>query len=103
MTRDTTAWKKFGTGCAKLLNGRRFPASSGGVVDVEGPEVLGQCKLVQECSLAELTRIVSGLDLVAAKAGKRSVAFIKLRSGRGNQTPILAVVNATAWFKEETT
>jgi hypothetical protein len=93
-------FKKLERECARLLDGFRYPANTGGPIDVENQDVVAQCKLVQELSLAELTRLVVAIETVAKTRGKRGVVFVKLRAGRGHETPLLAVVDASRWMQE---
>ena len=90
-------FKQFERTCAALINGVRFPANQGGKVDVKSDRILGQCKLVQALSLAEMTRLVVEIEAEAEKVGKRGMLFVKLRSGKGRPTPLLVVMSGAKW------
>ena len=95
-------WKAFERACALLIGGKRKPANSGHKIDVESDQYAGQCKEVQELSLAQLTRLVAEIDAEASRMsfGKRGLVFVKLRSGRGHPTPTLVVQSAASWKEE---
>ena len=102
-------WKAFERECAALINGHRKPANSGHKIDVESENVrtedavfgvVGQCKEVQDLSLAQLTRLVVEVDAEAGRVNKRGLVFVKLRSGRGHPTPTLVVQSAASWKEE---
>lgn len=90
-------FKQFERVCAQLIGGDRFPANQGGDVDVESDTLSGQCKLVKNMPLAELSRQVVQIEAAAKKKGKRGVLFIKHRNGRGNPTPLLVIMTEENW------
>lgn len=92
-------WKQFERDIARLLGGRRYPANTGGGLDVEGAGLVAQCKLVRRLSLGELSELA---EQVARDAGptRTGVVAVKLRRGRGRPTPILIVQTAAEWVKQ---
>ena len=91
-------WKAFERYCAALIGGKRFPANTGERFDVmnaktlEEATLLGQCKHVATMPLAELTRLV--VEVERNSGDKLGVVFVKLRAGKGVETPALAVMTA---------
>ena len=94
-------FKRFERMCADLIHGTRYPANTGGKIDVESQEWAGQCKIVAECSLEALTKMVEETQAVAAKKGKRGVLLIRVKRGRGVKAPTLAVLTSETWEVEE--
>lgn len=86
------AWKQFERDSADLIGGKRKWANSGERLDVESEFFIGQCKLVQRLSLAELTALA--VEMRAAIPDKFGVVFTKLRAGKGKRTPILVTMEA---------
>ena len=82
-----SAWKEFERSAARLFGGFRYWANAGARTDVEGTilgkKVAVQCKLVKTLSLEALTRLAEekGIDVVC----------VKVRRGRGKQSPMLVV------------
>lgn len=95
------AWKQRERAVAKLIGGERVPAdlkgAMPGLVDVESDRFIGQVKEVAALPLAELTRLVVGIEAEATKVGKAGVVFVKLRAGRGVTTPLLVVQSEASW------
>ena len=92
-----TNWKDHERACAALISGHRYPANSGGKVDVASERYVAQCKEVKELSLAGLTRLVQDTDAEAAKVRKRGVVFVKLKTGRGVPSVTLVVQSVESW------
>jgi hypothetical protein len=92
-----TAWKHEERAVARLLGGTRYPANSGGRVDVESPRVLAQVKHRRVCSLAELERLALELEALGRARGKLGVVIVKRRAGRGTPTPRLVIMTATVY------
>ncbi len=63
-------WKHEERHVARLLGGTRYPASSGGRVDVEGPGVVAQVKHVQRLSLAHLEALAVEIAQVGRERSK---------------------------------
>jgi len=84
------AWKAFEATAAALFHGRRFWANSGERTDFAGRIgkhlVRGQCKLAKTLSLEGLTKLAEepGVDVVC----------VKVRRGRGKESPTLVVFTA---------
>lgn len=82
---------------AALIGGRRYPANSGGRVDVEGPAVVAQVKHVRTCSLASLEALAVEMSAIGRKRGKVGLVVVKRRAGRGQQTPRLIVLTESSF------
>ena len=90
-------WKQEERQVARLLGGRRYPANSGGRVDVEGPHVVAQVKHVRQLSLAQLEALALEMQAVGSERGKIGLVVVKRRAGRGQATPRLIVMTEEAW------
>ncbi len=90
-------WKAEERHVARLLGGHRYPANSGGRVDVEGPSVVAQVKHVQRLSLAHLETLAVEMERLGRQRGKVGLVVVKRRAGRGQRTPRLIVVNEATW------
>ncbi len=90
-------WKAEERRAAALLGGRRYPANSGGLIDVEASRVLAQVKHVNRLSLAALERLALEAEQAGLKKGKAGIVIVKRRAGRGTRTPRLVVLTEPAW------
>lgn len=90
-------WKAFERSVAALFEGRRFWANSGEAVDIEGPTVVAQCKLVKRLSLEELTQLAETAERQAAPKLKAGVVAVKCRRGSGRASPTLIVMTERMW------
>jgi hypothetical protein len=81
-----------------LVGGKRYPANQGGRVDVESPALIVQCKERRSLSLEQLTQLVEEIEVIAKGRGKRGLVAVKVRRGRGKQSPILIVQTAAQWY-----
>jgi hypothetical protein len=90
-------WKAEERHVARLLGGHRYPANSGGRVDVEGPGVVAQVKHVKTCSLARLEALAVEMAKVGHQRGKVGLVVLKRRAGRGQATPRLVVMTEAVW------
>ena len=90
-------WKQFERDAARLLGGRRYPANSGGRVDVESDRYVAQVKLVKTCSLASLEALAVEMEQIGAEKGKVGLVVVKRRAGRGTPTPPLVVMTEDAF------
>jgi hypothetical protein len=88
------AWKQFETRVAKMLDGRRFWANSGEQIDVESEDCVVQCKNVVRMSLTALTQLAWDAERQGKVKGKTGIVAVKLRCGKGIETPVLFVVTA---------
>lgn len=70
-------WKQEERQVARLLGGNRYPANSGGRVDVEA--------------------LPLEMQAVGAESGKVGVVVIKRRAGSGRDTPRLVVMTEEVW------
>lgn len=90
-------WKVHERRSAALIDGKRHTANQGGLVDVESDQLVGQCKHVASMSLSELTAHALAIEAEGVKRGKRAVLCVKLRSGKGVETPTLVIVTGSTW------
>ena len=90
-------WKAEERHVARLLGGSRYPANSGGRVDVEGPGIMAQVKHVKTCSLASLEALAVEMERLGAELGKVGLVVVKRRAGIGRETPRLVVLTQAAW------
>lgn len=82
---------------ARLLGGSRYPANSGGRVDVEAPGIMAQVKHVQRLSLARLEALALEIAELGRQRGKAGLVVVKRRAGRGQLTPRLVLMTEAAW------
>ncbi len=80
-------WKAEERHVARLLGGHRYPANSGGRVDVEGTSVVAQVKHVQRLSLAQLEALALDMADLGRERGKVGLVVVKRRAGRGQAAP----------------
>ncbi len=85
-------WKSTERDVARLLGGSRYPANSGGRIDVESSEYVAQVKHVQRMSLAQLEALAIEMERLGAEKSKVGLVVVKRRAGRGNPTPGLIVM-----------
>jgi len=91
------AWKAAERAAAKLIDGTRHKANSGGRVDVEGPHYIGSVKHVRVLSLAQLEALAVEMDHLGRERGKAGVVLVKRRAGQGTPTPFLVVMTEATW------
>ncbi len=84
-------WKQFERDVARLLGGERYPANSGGRIDVASDTYVAQVKHRKTMSLPELERWAVEMEQIGAEKGKVGLVVVKRRAGRGNPTPGLIV------------
>ena len=90
-------WKHEERAVARLLGGLRYPANSGGRVDVASARVLAQVKHVKTCSLASLEALAVEMERLGAERGKVGLVMVKRRAGVGTKTPRLVIMTETVW------
>ena len=90
-------WKHEERAVARLLGGSRYPANSGGRVDVEGPGIMAQVKHVQTLSLTHLEALALEMSDLGEKRGKVGLVVVKRRAGIVRETPRLGVLTEAAW------
>lgn len=86
---------------ARLLGGSRYPANSGGLVDVESCTYVAQVKNVARLSLAQLEELALEMATLGEEQGKVGIVVVKRKGGRGRETPRLIVLTETAWTELE--
>ncbi len=90
-------WKATERDVARLLGGRRYPANSGGRIDVESDTYVAQVKLVKTCSLASLEALAVEMAALGEERNKTGIVIVKRRAGRGTPTPPLVVMTEDAF------
>ncbi len=91
-------WKQFELEVARLLGGKRYPANSGGRVDVESPTLVAQVKHVQRLSLAQLELLAVEMEEIGKERGKVGVVAVKRRAGKGHSTRTLIILTEAAFL-----
>ena len=74
-------WKKFERQTARLVSGARYWANAGEAIDVESGAFVVQCKLVQQCSLAELEGLAEEAERQGQQKSKVGMVAIRRRLG----------------------
>lgn len=92
-----TGWKHRERQIARLFGGMRYPANTGGPVDVEGTAWVVQVKERGRLSLVELERLALEIDRIGNQKGKHGVLAVKRSAGRGRVTPWLLIVTEAVW------
>lgn len=92
-----TGWKKRELEAASILHGQRFPANTGGSVDVESAGYCVQVKARRVFSLKQIEAAVLEIDRVAQQKQKQGMVMLKRAAGKGKETPWLIVVTAATW------
>ncbi len=90
-------WKQFERDAARLLGGQRYPANSGGRVDVETDDVVAQVKHRKTMSVPELERWAVEMAALGEERNKTGIVIVKRRAGRGTPTPPLVVMTEDAF------
>ncbi len=93
-----THWKQFERDVARLLEGKRYPANSGGRIDVESAEYVAQVKHRKTMSVPELERWATEIEQIGAEKGKTGILVIKRRAGRGHSTRTLIILTEAAFL-----
>ena len=91
------SWKQLERDVAILVGGSRYPANTGDRVDVESLQHVVQCKERKSLSLEALTQLVEEIEQIATAKGKQGLVAVKVRRGKGKQSPILIVQSAIQW------
>ena len=92
-------FKEFEREVARLLSGVRFPANTGGAVDVASDTILASCKLRKIFGLNALAEEAERMERQAQGTLKVGVVAIKPRRGSGRKSPILIVMTAGEWAR----
>ena len=92
-----TGWKGAERKAAALINGKRYPASMGGPVDVESDGWCGQVKERRRLSLAQLETLALEITRIAETRRKAGVVIVKRSAGPGRPTPWLFIVTEQTW------
>jgi len=92
-------WKEAERRAAKMIDGQRYGANTGGLVDVESAFFVGQVKERKNLSLAQLEALVRLITEVGKTKGKAGIVLVKRSAGSGNRTPWLVVMDEDAFRK----
>ncbi len=95
------AWKHEERNVARMLGGHRYPANSGGRVDVESDQYVAQVKLVKTLSLAQLEELCLEMEQIGSEKGKVGFVVVKPKKGRCRKSSRLFVLSEDAWRKLE--
>jgi len=91
-----TQWKAFERQMAALIGGKRYPANTGGSVDIESELFVGQCKEVRTMSLAALSTLAEEISTVGRLGkGKLGIVCTRFKQGRG-KTRAVPLVTMTS-------
>ncbi len=93
------AWKHEERRVARMLSGHRYPANSGGRVDVESDQYVAQVKLVKTLSLAQLEELCVEMTALGQEQGKLGLVTVKRRAGKGIHTERLICMTEAVWKK----
>lgn len=100
-------WKQFERDCAALFGTERFKANTGGSLDFESDDAVGQCKLVKTLSLEQLSKFAEKAATDGFAKQKVGVLCVKVARGRGwkkkaeAKAPMIVAMTAEtfdAWF-----
>lgn len=91
------AWKQFERDSAEMFGAKRFWSNSGERFDFSSGSVLGQCKLTKNLSLEALTQLAEEVQVEATKTGRLGVVCVKVRRGKGKDSPIMVVMTEAMW------
>ena len=89
-----TTWKRMEREAASLLHGARYPANTGGQVDVESARVVAQVKNVRVFSLTRMELEAEAIARLGAAKNKTGILMVKRSAGKGKTTPWLIVMTA---------
>ncbi len=95
------AWKQAERKVARIVGGHRYPANSGGLVDVESCTYVAQVKNVARLSLAQLEELALEMATLGEEQDKVGIVVVKRKGGRGRETPRLIIMAETAWRELE--
>ena len=94
-----TGWKKAERDVARKVGGTRYPANTGGRVDVESKDHLIQIKERQRCSMREAEAIAVEMERLATQKSPPRIGtfWFKRSAGRGVETPWLVIMTEATW------
>jgi len=92
-------WKHREREVAAKVRGRRYPANTGGRVDVENDAFVIQVKERKTLSLAQIEALVLEMDRLGAQKSppKCGAVWAKRSAGAGRETPWLVIVSDATW------
>ena len=82
---------------ASLLHGSRYPANTGGQVDVESATIVAQVKNVKVFPLPRIEREAEAIGRVGNAKNKTGILMVKRSAGKGKPTPWLIVMTASTF------
>ena len=94
-------WKAAERDAASILHGARYPANTGGKVDVESSSVVALVKIVRVFSLTRMGKEAAEIARIGNLKNKTGILMVKQSAGRGKNTPWLVVMTA-GMFRELT-
>lgn len=92
-----TGWKQRERDAASLIHGQRFPANTGGDVDVESSTLSVQVKERRTFSLKQIEEVALEIERVGFQRQRIGVLMVKRSAGKGKSTPWLFVLTEAAW------
>ena len=94
-----TGWKKAERDVARKVGGRRFPANTGGRVDIETYAHVIQVKERKTLSLREAEAIAVEMERIGNQKFPPKIGslWVKRSAGRGVETPWLVVMTEATW------
>ncbi len=95
------SWKAEESKVAAMLGGTRYPANSGGLLDVESDAHVAQVKHVAQFSLRQLEDLALEMAAICKERNKVGIVVVKRLAGKGRQTPRLIVLTEDAWRQLE--
>ncbi|SRR5216684_1408206 len=94
-----TGWKNFERVVAAKLGGKRYPANTGGGVDVAAPGIIVQCKERKVLPFKQLEELVLAIETEAQNHPEPVIGLVVARrsAGSGKHTIPLVVLSLEEW------
>ena len=90
-------WKAEERQVAALFGGTRFPANTGGPVDVETEGFVVQVKHVKRMALAELEALALEIERIGFQKRVPKIGVVSIKRRAGKKTPRLLVLTEAMW------
>lgn len=94
-----TTWKKREIEAASILHGARYPANTGGAIDVESSRYVAEVKNVKRFSLLQAERECQEIERQGHLKNKIGIVMVRRSAGKGKETPWLVMMTA-GMFRE---
>ena len=93
------AWKHRERQVARTVGGKRYPANTGGRIDVESTVHVIQVKERKTLSLREIESIAVEMERIGNQKFPPKIGslWVKRSAGRGVETPWLVVMTESVW------